>query len=334
MDIKPKEIKPLIQKTSHFDLLFKYAFSIPRFAKELFKLVLSQVEFSIFDWSTLRAEKDSFQDLRADAVFSVAVKGHIELRFRIFLLLEHKSQYSRKVFCQMLEYQTGIIKKSLQESNQAWPTIAVVVYNGKQPWRWPKSFQEGLWGNEITKIPLSLQKSMLNYDLKVLDTHTPEVAKAIEDRRFKSRGFLNALRRAWDLKADEGELKGLISLFDTWTGDRGDSFVLNLGDYLWSVVPGMNKKLWDQLEHSAVQQGLFNKGGYMDIREYMQERAREEARREAQKEWWQKGRQEGRQEEKQEVVLNMLRKQADMVFISEVTGLSEEEIKKLKSNTC
>ena len=33
--MKPKETKPVIQKTSHFDLLFKYAFSIPRFAKEL-----------------------------------------------------------------------------------------------------------------------------------------------------------------------------------------------------------------------------------------------------------------------------------------------------------
>ena len=191
MTMKPKETKPVIQKTSHFDLLFKYAFSIPRFAKELFKLVLSQVEFSIFDWSTLRAEKDTFQELRADAVFSVAVKGHIELRFRIFLLLEHKSQYSRKIFSQLLKYQARMIEQNLQESNQAWPIIAVVVYNGKQPWRWPKSLQKGLWGANITKIPLSLQNSMLNYDLRVLDMHTPEVAKAILDKRFKSRGFLD-----------------------------------------------------------------------------------------------------------------------------------------------
>ena len=52
----------------------------------------------------------------------------------------------------------------------------------------------------------------------------------------------------------------------------------------------MTEALWKKLEHSAVKEGLFNKGGYMNIREYMQERAREEARREAQKEWWQKGR--------------------------------------------
>ena len=317
MTMKSKEKKPVIQKASHFDLLFKYAFSHPRFAKELFHLVFSQTEQNIFDWNTLRAEKDTFQDLRADAVFSVALKNHPKLRFRIFLLLEHKSQYSRKIFCQLLKYQTRMIEQSVEESNKAWPIVAVVVYNGKEPWKWPKSFQEGLWGTDFAKIPLSLRSSMLNYDLRVLDTRTPEVAKAIKDRRFKSRGFLNALRRAWDLKANEEELRELISLFDTWTGDRGDDLVLSVGDYLWSVVPGMNKKLWDSLEHSAVKEGIFNKGGYMNVKEYIREEARQEG--------WQKG--------QKKIILSMLKEKADMSFICKVTGLSEEEIKKLKNNS-
>ena len=38
-----------------------------------------------------------------------------------------------------------------------------------------------------------------------------------------------------------------------------------------------------------------------------------------------KGRAEGRAEGKQAVALNMLKKQADMAFIAEVTGLSEKE---------
>ena len=42
----------------------------------------------------------------------------------------------------------------------------------------------------------------------------------------------------------------------------------------------------------------------------------------------QKGRQEGVQK-RNEIVLNMLKKKLDVSFISEVTGLSEEEIKKL-----
>ena len=192
--------------------------------------------------------------------------------------------------------------------------------------------------------------------------HTPEVAKAILDKRFKSRGFLNALRRAWDLKADEGELRELISLFDTWTGDRGDDLVLSLGDYLWSVVPGMTETLWKKLEHSAVKEGIFNKGGYMNVREYLMEEAiqkvrqkvreevrqkvreevrqevrqkvREEVRQEAWKEGRQEGRQEGMQTRDKEIVSNMLKEKADMSFICKVTGLAEEEIKKLKNGSC
>ncbi len=170
---------------------------------------------------------------------------------------------------------------------------------------------------------------MLNYGLWVLDTHTEEVTKAIENKNIESRGFLNALGRAWDLKADEGELKELISLFDTWTGDRGDSLVLSLGDYLWSVVPGMTQALWDRLENSAVKEGIFTKGGYMDIREHIKEEGRQEG--------WQKGQQDGiqkgMQQERQQVVLNMLKSRLDTSLICKVTGLSTAEIKKLKNGS-
>ena len=47
----------------------------------------------------------------------------------------------------------------------------------------------------------------------------------------------------------------------------------------------------------------------------------------------QKGRQEGMQARGKEIVLNMLKKQADIAFISEVTGLSVDEINKLKSDS-
>ena len=54
-------------------------------------------------------------------------------------------------------------------------------------------------------------------------------------------------------------------------------------------------------------------------------------------EGWEKGMQKGRQEGRQErnrVILNMLKKEMDISFIAEVTGLSKEEIKKLKNGSC
>ncbi len=64
-----------------------------------------------------------------------------------------------------------------------------------------------------------------------------------------------------------------------------------------------------------------------DVREIIKEKGRWEGERQGLK----KGRQEGRQEERQQVVLNMLKKKLDISIISEVTSLSEKEIRKLKN---
>ena len=42
-------------------------------------------------------------------------------------------------------------------------------------------------------------------------------------------------------------------------------------------------------------------------------------------------REEGRQERDKQVIANMLKKKVDISFISEVTGLPETEIKRLKN---
>ena len=54
---------------------------------------------------------------------------------------------------------------------------------------------------------------------------------------------------------------------------------------------------------------------------------------EAREEGMKKGRLEGRHERDKEVILNMLKKSADLSFISEVTGLSKKEINKLKNGS-
>ena len=62
-------------------------------------------------------------------------------------------------------------------------------------------------------------------------------------------------------------------------------------------------------------------------------KALKEGRAEGMQQGMQQGRAEGMQQEKQTVALNMLREKADMGFICKVTGLPEEEIKKLKNGS-
>ena len=77
----------------------------------------------------------------------------------------------------------------------------------------------------------------------------------------------------------------------------------------------MTTDLWEELERDGVKQGIFSKGDYMNTREYIKE----------------EGRQEGIQTRNKEVVLNMLKKKLDTSLISEVTGVSEKEVKKLQN---
>ena len=63
------------------------------------------------------------------------------------------------------------------------------------------------------------------------------------------------------------------------------------------------------------------------------EKGMEKGRQEGMEKGMEKGRQEGREQGMQTVALNMLKEQADIAFICKVTGLSQDEINKLKNSS-
>ena len=303
---------------SPHDRFFKGVYSKPEFAIEIFKLIFSKEEFNACDWKRLKTEKDTFEDKRADLVFSVPLKKTPKTNLKIFILLEHKSNYNRQLFTQLLNYQTYIHEKILKESDRPQPVIPVLFYHGKTVWKWKLSFQEAFFGEYFSKIPVAFRKNMLNYKLRLLDVQNPKVRRIFKNKKFKSRGFLNVFGKIWSLKMNEAGLMKALSLFDNFS-DKDDDLILTLMDYFRAF--GMSSALWKKIENSAVQKGIFQKGGYMDIKEHFKEEVRLEGIR------------KGRQEEQQQVILNMLKKKADISFISEVTGLSEEAIIKLKKKS-
>ena len=84
----------------------------------------------------------------------------------------------------------------------------------------------------------------------------------------------------------------------------------------------LDVKTWKKAEKLLIEAGILKQGGLMqDVREIIREKGRWEGER------------IGLRKGRQEVVLNMLKKKADISFISEVTGFSEKEIKKLKNGS-
>ena len=238
--------------------------------------------------------------------------------------------------------------------------IAAALYHGKVPWKWEKSLKKGLWGRNLEKIPSSLTKDMLDCGIRVLDIRDLKIKRAIQNKNFKSRGFLNMLKEVWFLKPDVEQLKKALILFKNWHGNRED-LTLAVGNYLRATVSGMNEKLLRELDQFAVEKGVFPKGGYMTDRELIKEEGRREGVQQGMQRGMQQGRQEGvqqgrqegmqqgrqegmqqgvqqgvqqgREEERRQVALSMLKRSLDVSLIVAVTGLSEAEIIKLKNGS-
>ena len=318
-----KEKKVLIQpkQTSHHDVFFKEFYSKPEFALELFHLIFSKEELKAFDWSQLRPERDTLKEKRADLIFSVPLKEYNKTEVKIFILLEHKSSYGKELFTQLLHYQTHIHQRAIQEIGRPCPTLPVLFYHGKTPWKWKISYQEAFFGDFLTKIPTLFREDMINYRLRLLDIHASKVEKVFKDPEFKSRGALYLLKKIWSLEPNEASLEKVTAFFRPFSGMRND-LVLSMVDYLFRGIPGMTKETLQR----AVEQGLNQKGGnYVGIREYIKEESLKEGLQKGRQEGLQKGLQKGRQS----IALKMLQEGSDIVFISKVTGFSKEEIQKL-----
>ena len=153
--------------------IFKTCYSNPRFAKELCQMVFSKKELAVFDWKNLKAEKDTFQGLRADLVFSVPFKNKPARKAKLCLLLEHRSRFSRWIYHQILKYKTLIIGKSLEETEEDCLVIAVVFYHGKDLGSGKNPLRKGYGGVFCQKFLLLWNKDVLDYGIRVLDTHDP-----------------------------------------------------------------------------------------------------------------------------------------------------------------
>ena len=146
-----KQIK-IKKAPSPHDKFFKRFYSQPKFALELFQLIFSQKELSAYDWKNLKSENNILKNKIADLIFSVPLKQNPKIKFKIFILLEHKSHYDPHLFTQLLHYQTLLHEKTIRETGQPMPIIPVLFYHGRKPWNWSLSFQDTYFG--FSEIPI------------------------------------------------------------------------------------------------------------------------------------------------------------------------------------
>ena len=214
-----------------------------------------------------------------------------------------------------------------------------------------KELSGGVLASERYKIPVWVRKSMLEYRVRLIDLQDQGKMRGV----FKRSGFertqaaLYLMREAWGLKENRGPerrkiLEALLPMLKGLSGEGGkqkkrEDLLLSVVEYVRSL--GVSGSLWEELEREALERGFLNKGGVMNIREYIKQKGvqegwqkgQKEGWQKGQKEGWQKGQQEGWQKGQQELILKMLKEKVGLSVISRVTGLPTQEIKKLKNGS-
>ncbi len=321
--MKKKLKKSKKPRCSH-DSFFKLIFSDPKLVKELLKLILTKAERKVFNLDKIKFEKDTHKKQLADIVLSFPLKNSPRERAEFFMILEHKSYNDKNFYEQMLKYLYLIRELIIKQTGRAKPVIPAMFFHGKQSLKLRKTLQEEDFKSFFSQIPVETKKSMLNFELKVINTKAPKIRKVMKNKGSKIWGVIKLLDEIWDIKEPSAKkVKAIVrdyfgEILKGKTEREEKEMVVGLLEYLKDTT-GLKLKEWEKAEEELKKEGLLKTGGVMDALEVIKEKGRWEGER--------KGRQEGRQE----VILNMLKEKMNISVISKVTGVPAKEIKKLKN---
>ena len=320
----------LMSKSFIHDSFFKEVFSHLKYALDLFRLILTKVEFELFDWTTLRSEATTFinkkgQEKRTDLQFSVQLKD-LKERVTLLFLLEHKSRQDPKALIQMLSYQTGIYENKADGSGSKKalglpPVLPILVYQGKdREWKSPLEFQARLdWTKELKD---KFGENVMNFRPRLLNIPALDLKKEAES--LTSYPALFILQHIW--RVDKTKVRELFALSRDISFEERKFLLKKAGAYIQRHDPTFSWNLLEDIEEKTIE----NKEERVMT---LFEQTVDEACKKSRQEGMQEGRQEGRQEGQKELILKLLKGGFDMQAICKGTGMSQEEINKLKNGS-
>ena len=361
MDLKNTQNKQNKQYTKkskkHFlhDHFFKEVYSQPKYCVDILSLVLSEKEMSLFDWNTLGTETTTFIDQsarekRMDLLVSALLKDS-KRPAKILFLMEHKSKKDPELLRQFLMYQAGIYQRKKD------PVLPVFINQSQnKTWKEPLDFH-GFLDNFTGELKQSFKENVLNFRPRVLNIQALDMDEA---QGLTTRPILYILKHIW--KLDEQKIKGLFTIGRGLSREERENLIKTAVDYMrrydpcfaWDIVeeietqtvgkgeaimtPALRSSLEEEREKGLLQgkQEGRMEGIQKGLLQGKQE-GRVEGIQKGLLQGMQKGRtegkMEGRMERDKEVIAKMLKKNLQISVISEVTGLSRAQIKKLQNGS-
>ena len=296
------------------DRFFKEILSIKENALDFVYGVLPDTLREKLDLSTLSIEPNSYIDNKlaesfSDIVYSCSVEGNTVVK--ISLLFEHKSYPDPYPHIQILKYIANIWEQLRKQQRKPQIVIPIVVYHGKKKWRkrnMTSYFKES--GNEFCMFIPSFE-----YILVDLSQYTNEHIKEGIFNRAAVKIWLLLQKHIFDRKRIGRYLRDFLKLGILYYREQeGLQFLESVCRYILLATDLETK----QVVQAAQQIPESAKEVIMTTGEKLM------------KQGFEQGIEQGIKQAKLEDARKMLDKGYRMEDIYDITGLSKEEVEKLK----
>ena len=325
--VKPKTKKRTSIKNS--DQMVKNVFlNNNKYAFELLTLIFPKTFMNEVDKKSLELKPDTFVEnsveTRADMIFSFSVRN---IAFKVFVLIEHKSNQDKEVPYQLLSYMTSVYKR---HNKEGCVVVPVVLYHGESHnWNAPLNFH-GCLG--LDKVPNGefLQEHVINFKYKLLNLHDLDVLKLVG--KLTIAPFLATLRTSH--KKDEKKIdKEIEELFikaanDPLSDNRYREAMKLVVD---PFVRFHGEESYDKLINFEKQHIKREERVMSEYKTYFEEKA-EKAAKGAAREAAREARKIALKENNEKIIRTMLGKEMDVREISNLVGVPTATVKKLKKD--
>ena len=257
---------------------------------------------------------DHLKESLADLVVKTTIKTKSKERSQtdIYILMEHKSYRDSKVLVQMLMYMALMWQKDVNEKKPLRVILPYVFYHGEEKWTVPHSFVEQF------NVEDEIKGFLLDYRYLLFDTWEWDMSDSSNEEIRKNYFLFSAL--ALMKHVQNMDLSGIESLFRYWS-ETG--FIHHPELFMVCLLYISEKKDMEPEELKKLFEKSKIDGG--EIMPTLAQRWIDEGKQYGRKE----GRQEGERLNKLEIARNMLLRDYSIEEVAVITGLKEEEIKRL-----
>lgn len=309
------------------DKLFKNVFENVDNTRAFLRKVLPETLIKVIDFSKIAIDPTNYVSQKFKEGFSdIIVKTLMinqegkELETDIYILIEHKSYKDEEIFIQLLLYMYLMWQNDLAEGNPLRVIIPLVFYHGKDEWDIPKSFIDQF------AVRDEIKEFLLDFSYVLFDTKNWNFR---EEKNGGLRDNVFLLTAVTLMKSAFNEdFESIREIFKFW---HDSGFIRDRENMLFflaylsetkDIDPG---KLKEILEESKINGG--------ELMPTLAQRLRDEGKEKwmnvGKEKWMNEGKEIGINEGKLETARRMLNEDFTIEQIVKLTGLTEEEVRRL-----